>query len=139
MKYISHSEEGTKKIGQKIASGFKGGEILALDGDLGAGKTVLTKGIAQGLGYKKIVNSPTFVLMKIYKIKHNGIKNICHIDAYRINDAEEIEDIGAGEYFGSCDSVCIIEWPERVKKILPKNTIWIKIKSPKRGEREIKI
>jgi len=165
MKYISHSENQTKEIGKKIAAKLKGGEVLALHGDLGAGKTVLTKGIAAALGYKKIVNSPTFVLMKIYEVKsagsivhadrsgcgtklHNSrkakyeqigstapgdyrasnIKNICHIDAYRLNSSDELEDIGALEYFGKSDTVSIVEWPERVREILPKNAKWINLK-----------
>jgi len=156
MKIISNSIEETKDIGKKIASKLKGGEIIALHGDLGAGKTVITKGIAQGLGYNKIVNSPTFVLMKIYKIpstKKDGlkiplppeertgnptlikgeIKRICHIDAYRISTEEEIEGIGIYEYLGKRDTICIIEWPERIKKIMPKNTKWINLKC---GEKE---
>ncbi|MFC1613422.1 tRNA (adenosine(37)-N6)-threonylcarbamoyltransferase complex ATPase subunit type 1 TsaE [Patescibacteria group bacterium] len=144
MKYITHSENETKAIGKKIASKLKGGEILALQGDLGAGKTVLTKGIAETLGYKKIVNSPTFVLMKIYKVSRAGsivhddrsgcgtnlrkIKYICHIDAYRLNSASELKDIGALEYFGRPDTISIVEWPKKVKEILPKNAIWIKLK-----------
>lgn len=131
MKFVSHSENETKEIGKKIAAKLKGGEILALQGNLGAGKTMLAKGIAEGLGYEKIVNSPTFVLMKIYKVKSkkgNKIKNICHIDSYRISANEEIEAIGALEYLGRTDTVSLIEWPERIKKILPKETIFIHLK-----------
>ncbi|MFH0856337.1 MAG: tRNA (adenosine(37)-N6)-threonylcarbamoyltransferase complex ATPase subunit type 1 TsaE [bacterium] len=164
MIFISHSENQTKKIGKKIAAKLKGGEVLALKGDLGAGKTILAKGIAEGLGYKKIVNSPTFVLMKIYKVKfqisnpfgklrtsfkfqknnkyqklnikteNRIIKNICHIDAYRISAAEEIEAIGALEYFGRPDAVSIVEWPEKIKKILPRNTIWVELGYGKKEE-----
>ncbi|OGF22222.1 tRNA (adenosine(37)-N6)-threonylcarbamoyltransferase complex ATPase subunit type 1 TsaE [Candidatus Falkowbacteria bacterium RBG_13_39_14] len=176
MRYISHNEQDTKKIGKKISAKLKGGEVLALHGDLGAGKTVLAKGIAEGLGYKKIVNSPTFVLMKVYKIncstsahtgKVNGVdvvhaadekkfeirnlkleikknpmilKNICHIDTYRISDAREIEDIGALEFFGNPQTVSIVEWPEKIKKLLPQDTIWIELKYGKgENEREIVI
>lgn len=136
MKYISHSEDETKNIGKKIAAKLKGGEVLAIQGDLGAGKTILAKGIAKGLGCKKIVNSPTFVLMKIYKIKFQIlniklagkiIKYICHIDAYRINSAKDIEAIGALEYFGKEDTISIVEWPEKIKKILPRDTIWVEL------------
>ncbi|MFH1030480.1 MAG: tRNA (adenosine(37)-N6)-threonylcarbamoyltransferase complex ATPase subunit type 1 TsaE [bacterium] len=160
MYFISHSEEETKKIGKKIAAGFKGGEVLALRGDLGTGKTVLAKGIAEGLGYKGIVNSPTFVLMKIYRVKfrvsnlqfskksvykkenviNKAIKNICHIDAYRISDAHEIEDIGALEYFLEPSTVSIIEWPEKIKEILPQNAIFIELGYGKNeGDRIIRI
>ncbi len=146
MKYISHSENETKNIGKKIAAKLKGGEILALRGDLGAGKTVLSKGIAVGLGYKKNVNSPTFVLMKIYKIYTplpplkggTEIKYICHVDAYRITDSNEMENIGINEYLGAQDTVSIIEWPEKIKKMLPKNTIWVELNyGKKENERKI--
>ncbi len=151
MKYISKSENETKKIGKKIAAKLKGGEILALHGDLGAGKTVFAKGIIEGLGYKKNVNSPTFVLMKVYKLKirnlkleirggknKSNVKYICHVDAYRIIDTSEIEDIGALEYFGKSDTVSIIEWPEKIKKMLPKNTIWVELNyGKKENERKI--
>ncbi|MFH0854612.1 MAG: tRNA (adenosine(37)-N6)-threonylcarbamoyltransferase complex ATPase subunit type 1 TsaE [bacterium] len=136
MCFITHSEQETKNIGKKIATKLKGGEVLALSGDLGAGKTVLTKGIAEGLGYRRIVNSPTFVLMKVYKIRYKllnikllgKIEYICHIDGYRIIYPDEIENVGALEYFNNPHAVSIVEWPEKIKKFLPKNTIWIDIK-----------
>ena len=129
MKIITYSSKETIIYGKKIASSLRGGEVIALWGDLGAGKTTFVKGLAQGLGIKKIVTSPTFILMNVYKIKdlRLKIKVLVHIDCYRVYKAQDIEDIGVLEYFGRKDSIVVIEWPERIKKILPKKTLHIHI------------
>ncbi|MBU1164435.1 tRNA (adenosine(37)-N6)-threonylcarbamoyltransferase complex ATPase subunit type 1 TsaE [Patescibacteria group bacterium] len=129
-KHITTSEKQTIALGKKIASGLKDGEVLALTGDLGAGKTTLIKGIAQGLGIKKIITSPTFVLMKVYQVNspkasRRGviyIRQFVHIDCYRTKSPQEIVDIGADEYFGDKNTVVVIEWAEKIKKILPRQT-----------------
>ena len=138
MKFTSKSPAETLKIAQKFAKELKGGEILALVGNLGAGKTVFTKGLAKGLGVKRTVNSPTFVLMKVYqgkrkKVEGRGLKLI-HIDCYRVNNPQEILDIGAGEYFGEKNTVVVIEWADKIKKILPQGARFIEfgIKSKSR-------
>lgn len=122
--FISNSEKETLSFGKKLGRSLKGGEIIALSGDLGAGKTKLSQGIALGLEVKKTVNSPTFVIAK----KYPGRKTLIHIDAYRLNSASDLINIG-WEDFINPDTVILIEWPERIKKILPAKTIWIKIKS----------
>ncbi len=119
MKYTTHSEKQTIALGEKLAKQLKGGEVIALIGNLGAGKTTLIKGIARGLGLKKIITSPTFVLMKIYDID-SKIKKLVHIDCYRIKSAEEISAIGAQEYFGQKNTVVVIEWADKIKKLLPR-------------------
>lgn len=141
MKYTTKTEKQTFNLGKKIARSLKGGEVLALTGDLGAGKTIFTKGLAEGLGVKKIVTSPTFILMNVYNVRNqkSEIKNLVHIDCYRLNDASELEDIGATEYFGQVDTVVIIEWAEKVKRILPKNSINISIKLSSKTSRKITI
>ncbi|MBN1779323.1 MAG: tRNA (adenosine(37)-N6)-threonylcarbamoyltransferase complex ATPase subunit type 1 TsaE [Candidatus Buchananbacteria bacterium] len=141
MKIISQTNQQTINIGKKIASQLKGGEVLALSGDLGAGKTTLTKGLALGLGIKKVVISPTFLLLRLYKInnKKTKIKYLVHIDCYRLKSADELIDIGADEYFNRPDTVVVIEWPERVKKILPKKTIKISLKVKNNQSRSVEI
>lgn len=127
---LTNSEKETFDFGFKFGQKLKRGEIIALQGNLGAGKTVLAKGIAKGLGIKKIVNSPTFNIMKIYKIpKHPILKLLIHIDAYRLKNYKDLINIGSQEYFNRSDSVVIIEWAEKIKKILPKNAKKIKIKT----------
>jgi len=137
MKIITHSEKETIELGKKFAREFRGGEVIALYGDLGAGKTTFVKGLAQGLGIKKIITSPTFILMNVYKITNYELRitNFVHIDCYRIHSAHDIENIGAQEYFGRKDSVVVIEWAEKIKEILPKRKLEIKITSKEKNNR----
>lgn len=141
MKIITHTEQETIELGTKLARELRGGEVICLYGDLGAGKTTLVKGIAQGLGIKKIITSPTFILMNIYKIKdvRFKIKELVHIDCYRVHRPEDIENIGALEYFGRKDSVVVIEWPEKIKEILPKKKLKIRITFQERNKRILAI
>jgi tRNA threonylcarbamoyladenosine biosynthesis protein TsaE len=118
MKITTESEKETFDLAAKMAKNVKGGEVYALSGDLGAGKTVFVRGFCHGLGIKKGVNSPTFVLMKIHKVRgHKAIKEVCHIDAYRLKSKADLEAIGALDYFGRKDTVCFLEWPEMVKDL----------------------
>lgn len=140
MEIITKSEAETLAFAKKLAKKLKGGEVIGFVGELGAGKTIFTKGIAQGLGIKNIVNSPTFVLMKIYAVpKHNTIKNLCHIDAYRINKSEEITAVGAQEYMSRPDTITTIEWADKIKKILPQNARSVTIKEAGNNIRIINI
>lgn len=126
---ITRSKRETIKLGKKIARRLKGGEVLVLIGNLGVGKTVLAQGLAQGLGVKHHINSPTFVLMKVYKIKNQKIKikNLIHVDAYRLNSGQNLLDIGLQDWLGKENSVILIEWADRVKDIWPKKIIKIKL------------
>ncbi|OGY44880.1 MAG: tRNA (adenosine(37)-N6)-threonylcarbamoyltransferase complex ATPase subunit type 1 TsaE [Candidatus Buchananbacteria bacterium RIFCSPHIGHO2_01_FULL_39_14] len=122
-KILTHSEKQTFDLGKKLAKALRGGEILALTGPLGAGKTVLAKGLAAGLGIKKTINSPTFILMKIYQLKAKNLKlkanKLIHLDCYRLKNPQEIINIGAKEYFGQPNTITVIEWAEKIKSILP--------------------
>lgn len=120
MKVITHSETETKKIASVVASKLKGGETIGLIGDLGSGKTAFVKGLAIGLGIKSRITSPTFVLMKVYKVKHTTIKHLVHVDAYRVKQATALQHIGLEEYIKAKDAVVVIEWADMVQSILPK-------------------
>jgi len=133
--YITNSPEETFAFGEGLGKTCQGGEVILLLGNLGAGKTCLTQGIAKGLGVKEKVNSPTFNIMKIYKIK-TGV--LCHIDAYRLNSGHDLEMIGVDDYLGKKDAVVVIEWAERVKEIWPKDKIKIEISTIADG-RKIKL
>lgn len=122
--YITKSEKETFQLAQKLAKDLKGGEVIALVGELGVGKTLFTQGLASGIGIKENVNSPTFVIMKIYKTKYKKIRKLVHIDAYRINFAKEISNIGAEEYFNKKDTITVIEWANKIKSLLPKKTLF---------------
>jgi len=129
MNFLSQSEKETGAFGKKLAAKLKGGEVILLYGELGAGKTALVKGLAAGLGIKKTITSPTFALMNVSSIKtlkHKNIKTkgqkekFVHIDTYRLKDAQELIDIGVEDYLGAPDTICAIEWPEKIEGLLKK-------------------
>ena len=112
----------------KYAKTLKGGEVLALTGDLGSGKTAFTKGLAKALGIKKTVQSPTFLLMKCYPVLQPttyNLRTLCHVDAYRIKNERELVNIGFGEMLDDPAVVAVVEWADLVKKIIPKRAVWM--------------
>lgn len=114
----SKSPKQTTNLGLKLAKKSKAGDIYSLIGDLGGGKTHFTKGFAKGLGLKVTINSPSFILMKVYNIKNRRAKYFCHVDAYRLKRPEEIIEIGLEEYLGREDTIVVIEWADKIKEIL---------------------
>lgn len=129
MKTITRSEEETITLGEKVAKRLKPGDLVALSGELGAGKTTFVKGIAKGLGVKnyRYVNSPSFVLVREYR----GRIPLFHFDIYRLDSLKDIEDIGYEEYLGR-KGVVVIEWSNRMSRILPGRhiAVMLKILSP---------
>lgn len=115
MIYETHSAQETFALGQKVGENAAAGQVYALTGDLGVGKTVFTQGLAAGLGITEPVNSPTFTIMQIYE---EGRLPFYHFDVYRIGDISEMEEIGYEEFFYG-EGVCLIEWAELVEEILP--------------------
>jgi len=141
-KFITKSEQQTINLGKNLAKQFHGGEVAGLIGELGAGKTILIKGLALGLGIKKTITSPTFVLMKIYPVnkKEFNIKYFIHVDAYRLKSGQDLVDIGLNDWMNQPNTLTVIEWADRVKNILPKQKITVKISlGKKENERIIKI
>ena len=129
--YIKN-EHDTEEFGMKLASSLEPGDIVALIGDLGTGKTTLTKYIAKGLGVTENIDSPTFNIVKEHK---SGIIPLFHFDVYRLSSGDELLDIGADEYFYS-DGVCIIEWADIVADVVPEKAKVILIEhGEKQGER----
>lgn len=122
MEFTVKTEEDTINLGKKIGEKLKKGDVVALDGSLAAGKTYLTKGIAQGLDIKEDITSPTFTLISEY----SGRFNLYHMDVYRLEGVEDFLDLGTEEMLYG-DGVCVIEWSKKVKQVLPKNTIYIDI------------
>ena len=123
MVYESLSEKDTFDLGKKLGTDAKPGQIVCIDGDLGVGKTVFTKGFAEGLGVKDDVVSPTFTIIQEYT---DGRLPMYHFDVYRIGHPDEMYDIGYEEYFYG-DGVCLIEWSSRVEELLPEESIHINI------------
>lgn len=128
------NEEETKEFGLNLAENAKAGEVYALIGDLGTGKTTLTKYIAQGLGIKGPVVSPTFNIVKEYT---DGRLPLYHFDVYRLADADEMYYIGAEEYFYEKGGICVIEWADIVEEILPEDTRFIYIEQGESFEERI--
>ncbi len=119
----SRSEVETFALGRKIGQQAKAGQIFALLGDLGVGKTIFTKGLAEGLGITEPVSSPTFTIVQIYE---EGRMPFYHFDVYRIGDPEEMEEIGYEDcFFGN--GVCLVEWANLIEELMPPETVWITI------------
>jgi len=163
IKKITKSSAQTQKLGEKIAKQIirensfsnsrKFAIVLALQGDLGAGKTTFLQGFARGLGISDKILSPTFVILKRFAISDKKVKsqkskvkspnqklkftNFYHFDCYRINKPEEILELGWKEIISNPKNIVAIEWPEKIKKALPKNSIKLKFKFIDKNKREI--
>jgi len=139
-KFISKSDKETREIAKKIAREILSKKpknkaiVLALKGNLGAGKTTFTQGFAKELGVRSKILSPTFNIMKRFKFKGG---NLYHIDCYRIKNKKDLEILGFKEIVLNYENVIIIEWPERIKGLLPKNSIYIRFKHLKDKERSL--
>lgn len=123
MNIDSYKEEDTFEIGRELGEKAKPGQVICLFGDLGAGKTVFTKGFAKGLGIDDHINSPTFTILQVYD---EGRIPLYHFDVYRIADVEEMYEIGYEDYFYG-NGVCLIEWANIIEEILPTERITIHI------------
>ena len=111
----SFCAKDTYELGEKIGQMAKPGMVISLTGDLGVGKTVFTQGLAKGLGIEEPVNSPTFTIVQVYE---EGRLPLYHFDVYRIGDIEEMDEIGYEDYFYG-EGVCLIEWADLIREILP--------------------
>lgn len=123
MIYESFSPEETREIAKSLSENAKESDVFCLTGDLGAGKTVFAKGFAEGLGINEHITSPTFTIFNIY----NGRIPLYHFDMYRIEDEDELYNLGVEEYFHG-KGICLIEWPEMAMGLIPSNAAWISIK-----------
>ena len=131
--YRMNSEEDTRAFGLALAAKLTAGDVLALIGDLGTGKTALTRYIGEGLGVRQRISSPTFTIVKEYT---DGRLPLYHFDVYRIADPEEMFNIGADEYFYG-DGVCVVEWADLIEEILPEDTKYIYLRYGENPEERI--
>ncbi len=131
MVYETNSPEETFSLGKKMGNEADPGTVITLDGDLGAGKTLFTKGFAAGLGITEPVSSPTFTILQEYE---GGRLPLYHFDVYRIGDPAEMDEVGFDDYIYG-DGVCIIEWSELIAQLIPDDAIRIIIeRDPTRGD-----
>jgi tRNA threonylcarbamoyladenosine biosynthesis protein TsaE len=133
----SHSVEQTEQIAARLAASLRGGECIALHGDLGAGKTQFVRGLVSGLdGNPRSVNSPTFVLLNVYE---TGRLRVYHLDAYRVIGADDFEAIGFAELLDQRNAIVVVEWPSRIEALLPAHRIDVEIRSTGETTRTIEI
>ena len=143
--FISISSAETQKIAARLARRLfkskpeKKAVIIGLIGDLGSGKTIFTKGFAKGLGIKKVVTSPTFVIEKIYKLAAKNYRHLIHIDAYRIEKPREIIDLDFKNLISDPHNIVLVEWADKIKKIMPRKSIFIFFETISEKKRKITV
>lgn len=132
------SAEETMEWGRKLAQEMRGGEVICLRGELGAGKTTFSQGFLRALGIKGALTSPTFVVMKQYKMKNKALNlsNVYHVDTYRV-ESHDILDLGWEEIINDKKNIVLVEWPEKIKDIVPKEAVWISFEVMDENKRRI--
>jgi tRNA threonylcarbamoyladenosine biosynthesis protein TsaE len=132
MLMYSKTEKETENAGYELGKTLRGGDIVALNGDLGTGKTVFTRGIARALGISAPIQSPTFTIVREYR----GELRLCHFDLYRVTEAEELYEIGFDDYLDD-DTVAVIEWADMFPEVIPKKAVRVTIGYCPDGQRRI--
>lgn len=132
MKYITNSAEETIEIGKSFAGKLNKGTVVLLSGEMGAGKTVFVKGMAQGLGIKSLITSPTYAYMNDY----DGI--LYHYDCYRLTSGEDAESLGLTDYFYA-GGICVVEWSENIADVISSGAIRVTIEKTGETQRSIEI
>ena len=133
MKRIAANAEATREVAAELAPGLKAGSVVALVGDLGAGKTEFVKGLAAGLGSPAVVTSPTFTLIHEYL---GGRLPLYHMDFYRLSSEHELDEIGFDDYLGQ-GGICAVEWANRFPERIPGAAIWVTLSIAENNERVI--
>ena len=133
MEWICRSTEETFALGERMAAGLRGGDVVLLSGEMGAGKSVLARGVARGLGVEGPVPSPSFTILNCYA---GRVLALYHFDFYRLSGARELFEAGLDEHIPSGDGVCLIEWPEIAPEAIPDGAMRLRI-VPEDGARRI--
>ncbi len=136
---ILNSANQTKEFAKDFLAQLNGRSVIALEGSLGAGKTTFVQGLAESLGIKKRVLSPTFVFLRSYKLENQPFRIFHHFDLYRCQSERDVKSIGLEEILLDKDCLIAIEWPKVAKEILPRNSVWLKFKKINENSREIEI
>ena len=138
MEKITINSRETQRLGREIGAKLKGGEVLALQGDLGAGKTTFIQGLAKGLGIKKTIVSPTFIIVRRYPV--SGRRHLYHVDLYRLEEeiGKELENLGLTDEWGRKENIVVIEWADKARNEIPKSAIWIEFEYVDEHKRKIK-
>lgn len=131
--FISHGPEQTRHIGRRLGGVLQAGDAICLQGDLGAGKTTFVQGIAQGWGSLDAVSSPTFILVNVYR--GEGRKQLFHMDAYRLESTLEAEELDLSAMLAQ--GPLLVEWPERMEKLIPQEHLWITLQHVDEDKRDM--
>lgn len=134
--YKTSSYSETQELGGKLVSFLDSKKVFALYGDLGCGKTTFTQGFARALGIQSKIISPTFIIIRSYKINYGTFRRLYHIDLYRIENVYDLDDLGLEEIINDKENIVVIEWPEKMEKLL-KNALKIKLKYVSDNERRL--
>ena len=134
MDFFSRSPEQTRRIGRRLRGALQTGDVICLQGDLGAGKTTFVQGVAQGWGSLDAVSSPTFILVNVYR--RGDEARLFHMDAYRLDSALEAEELDLDSMLS--EGTLLVEWPERIDGLVPGERLWIKLEHIDDEEREMK-
>lgn len=134
--FISHSADQTRRVGERLGRLLKPGDLICLEGDLGSGKTCLVQGVGRGLGIARPITSPTFVIVNEYAVAE-GAHKLYHIDLYRVESVAEARATGLEEYFYG-QGICIIEWADRIRDLLPTERLWITLYYLEQAKRELR-
>jgi len=134
VEFVSRNPDETRRIGARLGASLQPGDVICLQGDLGAGKTTFVQGVAQGWGSMDSVSSPTFVIVNEYR--HSGQGILFHMDAYRLGSALEAEQLDLDSMLA--DGALLIEWPERIDGLVPAERLWINLEHIGEEERKMK-
>jgi len=126
LEFISRSPEQTRRLGARLGQLLQGGEVICLQGPLGSGKTVLAQGIGRGWGATSPLVSPSFVLVRQHR-RPAGDQWLLHVDFYRLQGAEEAQQLGLQDWLESPEVVVVIEWPERAQGLIPRERLWVQL------------
>ncbi|MBT7553082.1 tRNA (adenosine(37)-N6)-threonylcarbamoyltransferase complex ATPase subunit type 1 TsaE [bacterium] len=137
--FITNNIKETNKVANDLATNLESGQLITLSGNLGAGKTVFVKALAAGLGISETITSPTFVLMKSYKVEYKKIKQLIHVDCYRLDGIEDVSDIGLQDFLNDPQTLVVIEWADKLDNLPKKNRIDVKIESLGQDKRKVVI
>ncbi len=126
LEFMSRSAEQTQRLGARLGTLLRGGDVICLEGPLGSGKTCLTQGIGRGWGAQQQLVSPSFVLVREYS-RSGDEQKLYHVDLYRVSGTEEVSGLGVDEFLGSEHAVAVIEWAGRAQPLIPEGHLWVKL------------
>ena len=126
LEFVSRSPDQTQRLGARLGALLQGGDVICLEGSLGSGKTCLAQGIGRGWGVGQTLISPTFVLVREYTRPEDAVR-LYHVDLYRISGVNEALSLGMDEFLGDAHGVCVIEWAERARSLVPPEHLWIRL------------